>query len=80
VSAGTADPTLHMASGHSCVISEAASLQINFDIFSWIYGFLVWTTIRQCCKLGADFFLSFCSSPRTKSTKYLTSLCLRARF
>jgi hypothetical protein len=26
VSAGTADPTLHMASGHSCAISEAASL------------------------------------------------------
>jgi hypothetical protein len=37
----TLDPTLHMASGQSCVLKEAVALQIKFHSFSWSYTFLV---------------------------------------
>jgi hypothetical protein len=50
--------TLHMATGQSCVIKEAVSLQIKLHSFSWRYAFLVLNNSPAPSILGADF-LSF---------------------
>jgi hypothetical protein len=53
----TANHTIHMAAGHSCVITEAVSLQIKLHSFSWKYDFLVLGDSPVPCTLGADFLL-----------------------
>jgi hypothetical protein len=47
--------TLHMASGQSCVIKEAVSLQVKLHSFSWRYAFLVLDNSPVPSILGADF-------------------------
>jgi hypothetical protein len=44
-----------MASGQSCVIKEAVSLQIKLHSFSWSYAFLVLDNSPVPSILGADF-------------------------
>jgi hypothetical protein len=44
-----------MASGQSCVIKEAVSLQIKLYSFSWKYAFLVLDNSPVPAILGADF-------------------------
>jgi hypothetical protein len=54
----TVDRTLHMASGQSCVIKKAVSLQIRLHSFSLRYAFLVLEESPVPSILGANF-LSF---------------------
>jgi hypothetical protein len=54
----TANRTLHMASGQSCVIKEAVSLQIKLHLFSWRYSFLVLEESPIPSILGVDFLSS----------------------
>jgi hypothetical protein len=54
----TANRTIHIAAGHSCVIKEAVSLQIKIHSFSWKYDFLLLGDSPAPCILGVDF-LSF---------------------
>jgi hypothetical protein len=52
----TTNRTLHMASGQSCVMKEAVSLQIKRHSFSWRNTFLVLDDSPVPSILGADFF------------------------
>jgi hypothetical protein len=51
----TTNRPLHVASGQSCVIKDAVSLQIQLLSFSWRYTFLVLEESSVLSILGADF-------------------------